>query len=405
MKNSQISKLLKQLESGYSLPALSPVAMKLVELASDEKSSSMDLVSLIDKDPPLATRLLKLANSAFFSSRNPVSALNQAVVRIGFNRLRVMALSISLRNTFPMGKVGPLNYEKFWTISLYRALISKSLADALKSSNTDEAFISGLLMEIGLLIFFDIFIKGKNEEVSLDLESIEDLLAWERDKYSLDHRQIGEIALKHWNFPENIVVCQRADKTSVKNREQAALIQICELAGALSKLMFMKSFGFHSIYNEVENFPGLTQDMINDILISTFEQVEEIAANLSMEINKEKDLLAIMEKANQALGRISEKISTQELSSERPIPPSFASLEQEGKDIKQTLHAVAHEIRNPLLAVGGFAKRLSDSLDPSSKNGKYVQIILREASRLEMVLSELTDTNRKSPLTPPFSSP
>jgi hypothetical protein len=55
--------------------------------------------------------------------------------------------------------------------------------------------------------------------------------------------------------------------------------------------------------------------------------------------------------------------------------------------------------------VAGFAKRLSDSLDPSSKDGKYVQIILREASRLEMVLSELTDTNRKSPLTPPFSSP
>jgi HD-like signal output (HDOD) protein len=405
MNNSQISKLLKQLESGYSLPALSPVVLKLVELASDEKSSSMDLVSLIDKDPPLAARLLKLANSAFFSSRNSVSTLNQAVVRIGFNRLRVMALSISLRDTFPMGKVGPLNYEKFWTISLYRALISKSLADVLKSNNIEEAFISGLLMEIGLLIFFDIFIKGKNEEVSLDLESIEDLLAWERDKYSVDHRQIGEIVLRHWNFPENIVVCQQTDKASVKNREQATLIQICEQAGELSKLMFAKSFEFDLIYNEVENFPGLTQDIINDILISTFEQVEEIAANLSVEINKEKDLLTIMEKANQALGKISEKISTEEVSSGRPIPPSFASLEQGGEDIKQTLQAVAHEIRNPLLAVGGFAKRLSDSLDPSSEGGKYVQIILREASRLEMVLSEMTDTDRKSPPTPPFSSP
>lgn len=405
MNNSQISKLLKQLESGYSLPALSPVVLKLVELASDEKTSSMDLVSLIDKDPPLAARLLKLANSAFFSSRNSVSTLNQAVVRIGFNRLRVMALSISLRDTFPMGKVGPLNYEKFWTISLYRALISKSLADVLKSNNIEEAFISGLLMEIGLLIFFDIFIKGKNEEVSLDLESIEDLLAWERDKYSVDHRQIGEIVLRHWNFPENIVVCQQTDKASVKNREQATLIQICEQAGELSKLMFAKSFEFDLIYNEVENFPGLTQDIINDILISTFEQVEEIAANLSVEINKEKDLLTIMEKANQALGKISEKISTEEVSSGRPIPPSFASLEQGGEDIKQTLQAVAHEIRNPLLAVGGFAKRLSDSLDPSSKGGKYVQIILREASRLEMVLLEMTDTDRKSPPTPPFSSP
>lgn len=150
--------------------------MKLVELASDEKSSSMDLVSLIDKDPPLAARLLKLANSAFFSSRNPVSALNQAVVRIGFNRLRVMALSISLRDTFPMGKVGPLNYEKFWTISLYRALISKSLADAIKSSNTDEAFTSGLLMEIGLLIFFDIFIKEKTRKLTLTLNQLK--ISW-----------------------------------------------------------------------------------------------------------------------------------------------------------------------------------------------------------------------------------
>ncbi|OPL16026.1 MAG: hypothetical protein AVO38_01845 [delta proteobacterium ML8_D] len=396
MENSQTSKLLKQLRSGYLLPALSPVVMKLVELASDEKSSSMDLVCQIEKDPPLAARLLRLANSALFRFREPVSTLNQAVVRIGFNRLRVMALSISLRDTFPMGKIGPLNYEKFWTISLYRALISKSLSDIFKNSNPDEAFIAGLLNEIGLLIFFDLFIKGKNEEISLDLESTEDLLAWEKDKYSLDHRQIGEIALTYWNFPKNIVLCQRADRTSVKNREQTALVQICAQAGTLSKFMFVKSFDFDSAYNEVRNFTGLTRDMINDILVYTFEKVEEIAVSLSMEVNKEKDLLAIMEKANRALVRISESITIQEIYSERRDPPSFASLEQRGEDVKEVLYAVAHEIRNPLLAVGGFARRLSDSLDPSSRGGKYVQMILREASRLEMVLAEMTDTEKKS---------
>jgi len=396
MEKSQISKLLKQLKSGYLLPALSPVVMKLVELASDEKSSSMDLVSQIEKDPPLAARLLRLANSAFFSFREPVSTLNQAVVRIGFNRLRVMALSISLRDTFPMGKIGPLNYEKFWTVSLYRALISKSLADIFKNSNPDEAFVAGLLHEIGLLIFFDIFIKGKNEEISLDLESTEDLLAWEKDKYSLDHRQIGGIALTYWNFPENIVLCQQADRTSARNREQAALVQICEQAETLSKFMFVKSLDFDSVYNEVENFTGLTREMINDILIYTFEKVEEIAVSLSVEVDKEKDLLAIMEKANHALVRISERMTTQEISPERRDPPSFASLEERGEDVRHVLYAVAHEIRNPLLAVGGFAKRLSDSLDPSSRGGKYVQMILREASRLEMVLAEMTDTERKS---------
>ena len=102
--------ILKRIESGYSLPSLSPVALKLIEMASDERSSVDDLVKIIEKDPPLALRLLKLANSAFFASMQSSTTLKQAVIKIGFQRLRIMALSISLRDTFPMGKVGPFDY-------------------------------------------------------------------------------------------------------------------------------------------------------------------------------------------------------------------------------------------------------------------------------------------------------
>ena len=88
--------LLRRLESGFSLPTLSVVAIRLVELASDEECSVNDLVSLIEKDPSLAIRLLKIANSAFFKSAEPVTTLRQAVIRIGFQQLRIMALSLSL---------------------------------------------------------------------------------------------------------------------------------------------------------------------------------------------------------------------------------------------------------------------------------------------------------------------
>ena len=95
--------LLQRLESGYSLPVLSVVAIRLVEFASDEECSVNDLVSLIEKDPSLAIRLLKVANSAFFRTAEPATTLRQAVIRIGFQQLRIMALSLSLRDTFPMG--------------------------------------------------------------------------------------------------------------------------------------------------------------------------------------------------------------------------------------------------------------------------------------------------------------
>ncbi|MFH1487666.1 MAG: histidine kinase dimerization/phospho-acceptor domain-containing protein, partial [Pseudomonadota bacterium] len=73
-----------------------------------------------------------------------------------------------------------------------------------------------------------------------------------------------------------------------------------------------------------------------------------------------------------------------------PSLPSFESLEGNGEVVTHTLQAVAHEIRNPLLAVGGFAKRLSAALDPSSSEGKYAQVILEEALRLEKALEKMT---------------
>jgi len=390
MDNMNTSEILKRIESGYSLPSLSPVALKLVEMASDERSSVDDLVKIIEKDPPLALRLLKLANSAFFASAQPSTTLKQAVIKIGFQRLRIMALSISIRDTFPMGKIGPLDYEMFWRTSLYRAIIAKSIAEHLKKINPDEAFISSLLMEIGILIFFDIFIKGKDEPVMIDLEPLEDLLSWEKEKYGLDHREVGAVALKHWHFHETIIACQtNYPKSAMMDPDMPLQVKVCALAGSLSGTLFHGAGEFHHIYRDADAYLGLNQDIINDILVKTFEQVDEIGNNLRVELNREKDLLMIMENANEALSRLTEKLSKEKDPFRRDHLPSFDSL-QKGELINLTIQAVAHEIRNPLMAVGGFARRLSCSLDPSSESGRYIHIILEEAGRLEKALTEMT---------------
>jgi len=86
---------------------------------------------------------------------------------------------------------------------------------------------------------------------------------------------------------------------------------------------------------------------------------------------------------------ISEKVS--QVRMEQSLP-SFDALDAKGgeKDaVAYTLQAVAHEIKNPLVAVAGFAKRLAKKIDPDSENGRYVQIILEEAMRLEAKLKEM----------------
>lgn len=382
--------LLRRLESGYSLPALSVVAIRLVELASDEECSVSDLVSLIEKDPSLAVRLLKISNSAFFKTAEPATTLRQAVIRIGFQQLRIMALSLSLRDTFPMGKAGGFDYERFWRASLYRALMAKSLAEHIETCNPEEAFVAGLTLGIGFLIFFTMFIKSSGEEIAPDLNSLEKLLAWEKDRFGVNHREIGAAALSYWKFPESIIECQSG---YLHHPGSSPLSNVCELARIMSISLLGRTKDFQDLFLDAKEWFGLGESVINAAILSVFQEVDAIAESLKIEMNKEKDLLVLMEKANHALSGISAKISMMQTQGGGGTePPSFETIKegQAGQDlVTNTLQAVAHEIRNPLVAVAGFARKLSSTLDPESKGGKYAQIILQEAQRLEEALNQM----------------
>lgn len=391
--------ILDRLRSGYALPALSPIAIRLVELASDERSSVKEIVALIEKDPSLAVRLLKLANSALLRGLQPSKTLTEAVVRIGLNRLRIMALSISLRDAFPFGKIGCLDYKKFWCVSLYRALVAKSFAEELGTFRPEEAFVAGLTLEIGLLILYDLFLKGKDQGLpELRLEPLEDLLAWERDRFGMDHRQAGEAALEHWRFPSDIIACQRYDGRSPSRDWAKSLPGFCLLAQVFSSVLYQKGTEFTSLHEKARELFALDQAAVNGVVIEALARVEEMGQALNVQVRREQDLMAIMEKANEALSRISEAMaSCTEGPSAVPLP-SFQTLDPSQGQVARTLEAVAHEIRNPLLAVGGFARRLADSMDPASAGGQYIRIILEEAKRLETALGHMTVSTHANPV-------
>jgi HD-like signal output (HDOD) protein len=390
-------RLLDRIKSGGSLPVLSPVATALIELASDETTSAKKLVSWIEKDPALTVRLIRLANSAFFQAAVPITTLQQAVVRVGFDRLRIMALSVSLRDTFPMGKVGPLDFRKFWKISLYRAMLAKAVARRLKGINPEEAFTAALILEIGLLVFYDLFLKAAPPVADIELEPLEDLLAWERGLHGVDHRQLGEAALTHWRFPAHIVECQRLWPPESRLQDASPLSRLCHLVRSFSRVTFYDADWFHGLHEMGDLAFGLDAQAMNGILMETFDHVEEIAAALQFEVQKEKDLLALLESANKELSRLSQTVSGCQALGEGAGPPSLESIDQKDRIVTQTLQAVVHEIRNPLMAVGGFARKLAESLDPTSKGGKYVQVVLEEARRLEAVLSDMTRAGAEGP--------
>ncbi len=383
MQKAPAEKILEQIESGYSLPPLSAVALQLLELASDENATNDQLVKLIEKDPSLVVRVLTLANSAFFSGGVPATTLSRAVLKLGGEQVRLMALTISLRGAFPLGKVEQFDFELFWRLSLYRGLVAKALAKSSGAANPEEAFLCGLTMEIGMPILFDLLIKGQPGQFDLYFEPLEEILEKERNGFGIDHRMIGAAALAHWKFPEHIIGCQNPVIASDSAR---SLQVLCRLARLFSRILLQMEVAFRTFYAEAQRLLGLPPEEVHEILLATFNEVEEAAKSLRVEIDKERDLLKVMERANGALAQISKKVYRES----RRTLPSFDSMDQSEKTVTETLQAVAHEVRNPLTAVGGFARRLAASLDPGSEAGKYARVILDEAQRLEKALSGMT---------------
>ncbi len=390
METDSEQRLLQRLEAGYSLPPLSAVAVKLVDMAADETTSAADLAAVIEKDPSLTVRLLKLANSAFFGGDRGVTSLKQAVVKVGFQRLRVMALSLSLRETFPMGRRGGMDYERFWRTSLYRALLARSLARHTSLCHPEEAFVAGLILEIGLLVFHDIHMGGHPDAICpVDPEELETSIPWERRTFGVDHRAIGEAALRYWRFPESLRRCQTVFGKDALSEHQPGLVRVTELSRRLALDLVQEARDVRGLFEGGERVFGLEPEAVGEILANTFSHVEDIAQGLRLELDRDRDLLDVMERANRALGDMSREMERlRKDPSERDLP-TLDGL-PEDRVSARTLAAVTHEIRNPLMAVGGFARRLAEALGPASEGGRYARVILEEAARLEEVLSRMS---------------
>ncbi|HMK42896.1 MAG TPA: HDOD domain-containing protein [Dissulfurispiraceae bacterium] len=391
MENEPARKLLEKIQAGYSLPSLSLVALKLVDLAASESASIEDMATLIETDPALTVRLIRLANSVFFKTSSPIMTVEQAIMRIGANHLRIMALSLSLRDTFPMGKVGNMDYERFWRSSLYQGILAQTLAKSLSTCKSEEAFVGGLVLEIGFLIFHDLFLNEASVSEEHYFYPLAPLLEWERRHFGINHREVGEAALRFWRFPEAIISCQRVHSLD-SSADLPSLAVVCEVAREFAALICEESMEWSPLFEKAEKVYSISHDVLSDILVSTLEEVENIADSLRVQMDKDQDIVGLMQKANTSLSELSAKVLLWQEHQQRTTPPSFDALQkgQLAPEVRSTLQAVAHEIRNPLLVVGGFAKRLSHSLDRRSNSWRYVQIILEESKRLESALAAMT---------------
>jgi len=185
------------------LPAMPHVANLAMQRLSDPEVSTDELHEIISRDQSLAARLLRIANSSCYARRREIKTINEAVVTIGFNTIKSIIISCAMHDFF---KSFGLAEKYIWEHSLGNALICRTIAKKIKYPKIEEAFLAGLLHDVGkvvlyiklpkkmLLIFQEVY---QNPQLSF--------AALEKKLLGFTHAHVGGLVARKWNFAMDIV--------------------------------------------------------------------------------------------------------------------------------------------------------------------------------------------------------
>jgi HD-like signal output (HDOD) protein len=185
-----------------TLPSLPAVALELLRLCQDEDTDLRRVAEAISRDPALAARVLRAANSASLAARGKVSTLTRAVPLLGSNATLAIALSFSLVRGRRRDDRSGFDHSAFWRRAVFAALAGRVLAETgVRGADPEEAFLAALLQDLGMLALAEVFPREYGPMCSSAATDHEALAAAERREWGCDHAAVSGLLARTWSLP------------------------------------------------------------------------------------------------------------------------------------------------------------------------------------------------------------
>lgn len=222
---SEIRDFIKGIGEGSTIPAM---VGKILSIVKDEGSSAMELSELISYDQALADMVLRVANSPMFGHSGRVRDIEQAVMFLGYDQIKSIAVGMTVMKIMP--SKGSFDIKNLWTHSYEVAFIANSVSELSPVMSPRESFLSGLLHDIGRIIFY-----RKDPERFLEIGTSEDMLDRERELFGCTHEEAGAWYNEHAGIPEEIIMPIKYHHNPSRATGYADAVSVVSLAEALSR--------------------------------------------------------------------------------------------------------------------------------------------------------------------------
>ena len=190
------------------MPSLSTTVIKVLETCNDPRASANDLQRIISLDPVLTARVLKLINSAYYSPGVPITSLARAIVMLGLNTVKNLALSFAvIENLRSNGSFIVFSPDEFWTHSLCVGVIAKSLAASKGDTpqGLEAFFVAGLLHDLGKIPLNRLFPDEYYRAWEIAKKDQDTLRHSEIKLFGMDHCSVGCMIAKKWRLGSTLV--------------------------------------------------------------------------------------------------------------------------------------------------------------------------------------------------------
>jgi HD-like signal output (HDOD) protein len=389
----------KILNDHKELASLPQVLVEVLRVSSDPDSSASALAAVIMKDPALTAKLLRVVNSSFYGRVQKITTINQSVVTLGQRTVTAIALSSSIYDK--INRVdGSIDRKRFWRHSLEVAMAARMIAETVGYEPAEEAFVAGLLHEIGALVLESSF-PADFKRVWKLVEVGENQTAVEERAWGTNHARVGQFLLDQWGVPKSIGEAVGGHHMVMNYGEKAPenqLIQIVNLANQLSKFRVYNMPPPESKMLENKDIIaanlGLTNTALAKIEEGLLEAVVKQSEFLEIEIGSIEEILT---EANGLLYK--QFLTVENLLRENRIMQQQIARDQVKKAALESLKAIAatfsHYINNATTTILGRAQLLEMGItngDIADKKGiaaLSAQTIVEGVETISTIVDEL----------------
>lgn len=265
------------------LPAMPQVASKVLELSSNPETCAKQLQQVIADDQAMTARILKIANSAMYSCSRKIKTLTEAIVMLGFNSIRSLAVTSAARNLYNTNTTRTgLKERLLWEHSIGCAFACRIMVQKNMPALTEEAFLAGLMHDIGKLVLSIQVPEQFDEVVQVVYNENRNFSETERDVLGFDHSHVGALLVNKWKLSPLLEEVIRNHHNPEAVSPENPLLLYLDLSNKLCRKMgigFMDEPDLDILGCPANQILNLSQDIFTDtatMLQETLESEMEI---------------------------------------------------------------------------------------------------------------------------------